>query len=131
VKRAITFTETGDHDGVKRAITNERNSQLVAIYRLDGSVNHGNSGGALLSHGSGPTRLLGVVNAKLGGISKNLTDALANPVQGYIGNGGPNVLEIQRQVIREMDQNLQLGIGLAIRANEVRAFLGKSGVLVP
>jgi S1-C subfamily serine protease len=93
----------------------------VRYLRLDGSINKGNSGGALLSRANG--RLVGVVNAKVGGLGAALQGFKdAHPVNGIMLSGVDPV-EAVWQTVDAMENNLQLGIGMAISEDEISAFL--------
>jgi S1-C subfamily serine protease len=94
------------------------------VFRLDGSVNHGNSGGALISRATG--RLAGIVNAKAGGFTADLQLFLNRRPTASISIGGDDPIALVKQTLTEMEKNLQLGIGYAIRVDEIQAFLARN-----
>jgi S1-C subfamily serine protease len=96
------------HDGLK-------------LLRLDFGVNHGNSGGAVISRSSG--KLVGIVDAKVGRLSDALQVFKTSQPSAAIIIGNVDPVGILRQTVTEMDDNLQLGLGLAIRVEEVSSFL--------
>lgn len=84
------------------------NNQLI---KIDSSVNHGNSGGPMFNSTG---QLIGIVNLKLGNLSNFLTQVeQANP-QVLMTLGGINPIQVIQQLIKEMKQNLNLGVGTAI-----------------
>jgi len=91
----------------------------AASIRIDSSVNHGNSGGPLFNEQG---QVIGIVNAKHGNLS-----AFLNAVQQHKSNafgliGGIDPIQVLKQLIGEMKNNLNLGIGYAIPMNVAAAF---------
>ncbi len=87
-------------------------AQRPPVVRLSAAVNHGNSGGGLFSRVDGT--LIGIVNAKAGHLSKFLEESKnINPGARMI-MGGVDPFAILQEGLREMESNLQLGIGYAI-----------------
>ncbi len=80
--------------------------------RIDGSVNKGNSGGGIFSRSDGT--LLGIVNAKAGGLSQVLRIFRDTQPTASMIIGGVDPVAVLRQTLDEMENNLQLGIGYAI-----------------
>lgn len=91
------------------------------LYRLDGSVNHGNSGGALVARSTG--RLIGIVNAKVGEMSPQLQAFKDAPQSARIVIGGTDPVAVLQQTINQLQDTMQLGIGLAVDTGEISQFL--------
>lgn len=91
-------------------------------FRLDASVNGGNSGGPLFDVSG---HQIGVVNAKHGAISTYLRDTMNAPENAQIIVGGVNPIQAIKHLIAEMEANLNLGIGYAIPVAILR---GRHGV---
>ena len=81
------------------------------LIRIDSSVNHGNSGGPMFDSDG---KLLGIVTAKHGKLSKFLEQAQKGHYGVTINVSGFDVVEIFRRLIKEMGENLNLGIGYVI-----------------
>lgn len=81
------------------------------LIKIDTSVNNGNSGGALFNTNG---EVIGIVNAKLGSLSDFLKNVEQVQPKAYVSIGGIDPIEIIQQMLREMSQNLNLGIGYAI-----------------
>jgi len=90
------------------------------MYRLDGSVNHGNSGGGVFSRRTG--HLLGLVHGKAGGLSDPLKQLKDYRPGGRAAVMGVDLLGAFREVLISMETNLQLGVG---------AFLGAEHIVQP
>lgn len=86
-------------------------------YRLDGSVNHGNSGGGLFSRVDGS--LIGIVNAKQGSLSEQLRVFRDTQPSMSMQIGGVDPVAVLRRTLTEMEENLQLGVGYAIGVDQV------------
>ncbi|MFE7065012.1 serine protease [Sutcliffiella sp. NPDC057660] len=86
------------------------------LIRIDSSVNHGNSGGPLFNHEG---ELIGIVNAKHGSLSAFLREVQQAQATGAIFVGSLDPVKAIQELIKEMQQNLNLGIGYAIPINEV------------
>lgn len=87
--------------------------------RIDSSINHGNSGGPLFNDKG---ELVGIVNAKHGRLSdflENVQHASSGAllISGVGGVADP--IEILKKLVKEMSQNLNLGIGYAIPVNVI------------
>ena len=91
------------------------------VFRLDGSVNSGNRGGALVSRLTG--KLVGIINAKAGGLTGELKLFRDTNPSVALSIGGYDPIAVLRATLTEMERNLQLGIGYAIRVEEVGPFL--------
>lgn len=88
---------------------------------LDCSVNHGNSGGPLFDVNG---NVVGIVNAKHGGIDGMLEYLLNNnlgPSGVYISGVDPNA--VFREILIGMKKNLNLGIGYAIKTDEIKKLI--------
>ncbi|MFC7684768.1 serine protease [Ureibacillus sp. GCM10028918] len=86
------------------------------LIRIDSSINHGNSGGPLFNANG---ELVGIVNAKHNALSYFLTEVQqAKPKEmELIGNA--NLVKFIQILIKQMQRNLNLGIGYAIPINAV------------
>ena len=85
-------------------------------YRLDGTVNAGNSGGGVFSRENG--RLVGIINAREGALSEELRRFRDAPGSSGPAGGTEETLVV-RQTLRELGNDLQLGIGYAIGIAEL------------
>lgn len=87
--------------------------------KIDVSVNNGNSGGPLFN-----TRgeVIGIVNAKLGSLSKFLDDIEKAKPQAFMQVAGIDPVKTIQQMLREMKKNLNLGIGYAIPSDDIASF---------
>lgn len=87
---------------------------------LDCSVNHGNSGGPLFDVNG---NLVGIVNAKHGGLNQVLEDLLNHKSGAMVSIGGVDPVQSLKNVIVSMKQNLNLGIGYAIKTDEIKKII--------
>ncbi|RHW38454.1 serine protease [Lysinibacillus yapensis] len=86
------------------------------LIRLDSSINYGNSGGPLFNVDGD---LVGIVNAKHGALSNFLAEVQqAKPKEMEI-IGGANLVKFIQILLKQMQKNLNLGIGYAIPINTV------------
>lgn len=79
--------------------------------RIDASVNHGNSGGPLFNLKG---EQIGVINAKHGSLSAFLEYTKSASPGARMSIGGFDAVSAIRELIYEMQKNLNLGIGYAI-----------------
>lgn len=84
--------------------------------KIDTSVNNGNSGGPLFNVNG---EVVGIVNAKLGSLSKFLDSVEKAKPQAFVQIAGIDPVETIQQMLREMKQNLNLGIGYAIPSDTI------------
>lgn len=90
----------------------------TSMFRLNSSINHGNSGGPLINHFG---KQIGIVNAKHGSLSAFL-DKMENSGAGVSVNfGGFDPIGSVQQLIKEMRYNLNLGIGYAIPIHKLNS----------
>lgn len=96
------------------------NGGNIELIRIDCSVNHGNSGGPLFN---AEGELVGVINAKHGSLS-NFLKQVQNAKSGGVmmSIGGIDPIRTIQQLIKEMQNNLNLGIGYAIPINIIKQF---------
>ena len=86
------------------------------LIKIDTSVNNGNSGGALFNCNG---EIVGIVNAKLGSLSDFLNAVARTKPQAFMQIDGIDPVKIIQQMIREMQRNLNLGIGYAVPADTI------------
>lgn len=84
--------------------------------KIDTSVNNGNSGGPLFN---AKGEVVGIVNAKLGSLSKFLDSVEKAKPQAFVQIAGIDPVKTIQQMLREMKQNLNLGIGYAIPSDTI------------
>ncbi len=86
------------------------------LIKIDTSVNNGNSGGPLFNKNG---EVVGIINAKLGSLSKFLDNIEKAKSQAFMQIGGIDPVQTIQQMLREMKQNLNLGIGYAIPSDTI------------
>ena len=79
-------------------------------------MNNGNSGGPLFNRNG---EVIGIVNAKLGSLSRFLDNIEKAKPQAFMQIGGIDPVQTIQQMLREMKQNLNLGIGYAIPSDTI------------
>lgn len=87
---------------------------------LDCSVNHGNSGGPLFDVNG---NVVGIVNAKHGGLNQVLEDLLNHKSGAMVSIGGVDPVKSLKYVVVSMKRNLNLGIGHAIKTDEIKKLI--------
>lgn len=85
--------------------------------RIDASVNHGNSGGPLFNLQG---EQVGVINAKHGSLSQFLTQIKNAQPMAMMSIGGIDPVKAIQVLIEEMQKNLNLGIGYAIKTSDIK-----------
>ena len=86
-------------------------------FRVAASFNAGNSGGPLFNSDG---EQIGVVNAKMAWISKYLDDLQRTSETGNLIIGDVDPVKAIIQLIRQMETNLNVGLGLAIPSHRLR-----------
>lgn len=81
------------------------------LIKIDTSVNNGNSGGALFNTNG---EVIGIVNAKLGSLSDFLKNVEQVQPKAHMLISGIDPIKTIQQMLREMNRNLNLGIGYAV-----------------
>ena len=92
-----------------------------SLYGLNATINPGNSGGGVFLRDSG--RLIGIVNAKAGSLSRGLQALRDQKFDGRIVVSGVDPVAALQQTLREMEANLQLGVGAFSGIDRVNAIL--------
>lgn len=86
------------------------------LIKIDTSVNNGNSGGPLFNiHGE----IVGVINTKLGRLSKFLEDIENAKPQAFIQISGIDPVKTIQEMLRQMSKDLNLGIGYAVPTSRI------------
>lgn len=106
------------------SFTKDQNS--TDLIRLDTSVNKGNSGGPLFNY---DCELVGIINAKHGGVSKILQSVVNHKSSGQVLISGVNPVATMQQMIAEMDYYMNLGIGYAIEIDQITTLESKVNIL--
>lgn len=88
------------------------------LIKLDTSVNNGNSGGPLFNKRG---EVVGIVNAKLGSLSNYLKEVEKQNSGVFIRIACVDPIQVIKQIIHELQLNLNLGIGYAIPIDKVKA----------
>ncbi len=99
-------------------------SMTADSLRIDASVNHGNSGGPLFDLQGNQ---IGVVNAKHGSLSQIKN---AQPM-AMMSIGGIDPVKAIQLLIEEMQKNLNLGIGYAIKNDVIKGPTSYIGASIP
>ncbi len=84
---------------------------LTKMYKLDGAVNSGNSGGPVINIRTG--KVIGIVHAKAGQLSQNLALFKKTEFEG-ISTGGFGIFGTMREMIKQLEDQIYYGIGFAI-----------------
>ena len=100
-----------------------------SFFGLDASINHGNSGGGVFLRSNG--RLIGIVNAKAGSLSQKLTAFRDAKPQARIVVSGLDPVDTLQQTLREMQDNLHLGLGAFAGVQHLRALLDRTKTAEP
>lgn len=95
---------------------------LLTQYKLDGSLNSGNSGGPVISVRTG--KVIGMADAKAGSLSQNLDLFRKMPANSEIEIGGIQVIGTMRTMVEQMEQQIYYGIGFAISSDYFSELLG-------
>lgn len=102
------------------------NNDIICI---QGSINRGNSGGALMSSNR---TVIGILSMREGGISKGLQDMSVYidrvSSQGSVHLMGVNPLEAINVLTKTLDTYISTGIGYAINIKYLRAYLKKNNL---
>ena len=86
------------------------------LIKIDTSVNNGNSGGPLLNVDG---ELVGVINTKLGRLSKFLEEVEQAKPQAFMTIGGIDPVKTIQEMLRQMSKHLNLGIGYAVPTSQI------------
>jgi len=98
---------------------------LTDMFKLDAAVNNGNSGGPVIHIASG--NVIGVVSLKVGALSQKLQIFKKKKPRGArIEISDDDPIELLKETIKDMERNLQLGLGYGISVSHLKALLEKS-----
>lgn len=86
------------------------------LIKIDTSVNNGNSGGPLFNVDG---EIIGVINTKLGRLSKFLEEVERARPQASIQIAGIDPVETIQEMLRQMTRDLNLGIGYAVPTSRI------------
>lgn len=86
------------------------------LIKIDSSVNNGNSGGPLFNVEG---EIIGVINTKMGRLSKFLEDVEKAKPQAFMQIGGIDPVKTIQEMLRQMSRDLNLGIGYAIPTSRI------------
>ncbi|MBE6916088.1 MAG: trypsin-like peptidase domain-containing protein [Ruminococcaceae bacterium] len=86
------------------------------LIKIDSSVNNGNSGGPLFNTNG---EIVGVINAKLGRLSDFLEQIEKAKPQAFMQIGGIDPVQTIQEMLRQMQRNLNLGIGYAVPTSRI------------
>lgn len=100
----------------------ETDPALTEMFKLDTSINLGNSGGPVIHVASG--KVIGVIWAKAGSLSKHLQVFKKKKRAGArITLGGDDPIKLIKDTLTDMERNLQLGLGYAVSVDYLRTLL--------
>lgn len=104
-------------------------NQDKSIISVDASVSKGNSGGALVnSQGN----VIGIISLRLGGISAALESYLVDidnsKKVGSVSFAGVNPLDVAKNTINVLDQNISTGVGFARNIRFLRDYARKYNI---
>jgi len=98
-----------------------------SIICIQGSINKGNSGGALISDDG---KVMGIISMREGGISKALEDLTvyieATAKQGSVHLMGVDPLQAIKETVKILDTYISTGIGYAINIKFLKEFSSKN-----
>lgn len=98
-----------------------------SIICIQGSINKGNSGGALISDDG---KVMGIISMREGGISKALEDLTvyieATAKQGSVHLMGVDPLQAIKETVKTLDIYISTGIGYAINIEFLKEFSSKN-----
>lgn len=86
------------------------------LIKIDTYVNNGNSGGPLFNIEG---EIIGVINTKLGRLSKFLEDVEKAKPQAFMQIGGIDPVKTIQEMLRQMSRDLNLGIGYAVPTSRI------------
>lgn len=101
-----------------------------SIICIQGSINKGNSGGALISDDG---KVIGIVSMREGGISKALEDLTlyieATAKQGSVHLMGVDPLQAIKETVKTLDTFISTGIGYAINIKYLKEYSFKNQIV--
>ena len=104
----------------KRQILDD-DPNLTDMFKLDTSINMGNSGGPVIHVRSG--KVIGIVSSKIGSISKNLQIFREKKPKGRITIAGDDPIGLIKNTLTDMERNLQLGLGYGVSVDYLKTLL--------
>lgn len=100
-----------DYPATKSFIAGYVSALFKNSIRINSSINNGNSGGPLFNING---NVIGIVNAKMGSLSNYLKNVKEMESNYVIKIGGLDAVSTIKELLSEMERNLNLGIGYAI-----------------
>jgi len=103
---------------------------IRSVICIQGSINKGNSGGALISNDG---KVIGIVSMREGGISKALEDLTVHientEKQGFVHFMGVDPLQAIKETVKTLDTFISTGIGYAINIKFLMEYTLKNQIL--
>lgn len=113
------------HQGMISGIAKDRH--LICI---QAAINKGNSGSALLD---GKGNILGIVNRREGGITKDLAELRESITKtekhGRVTLMGVDPLQSSKEIVNVLNRHISTGIGYAVKITFLKDYLNKHGIL--
>jgi len=98
---------------------------LTDMFKLDCAINSGNSGGPVIHIPSG--KVIGVVSLKVGAISQKLQIFKKKKARSArITLEGDDPIDLLQETLKDMERNLNLGLGYAISVSHLKKILEMS-----
>ena len=101
----------------------EKDSTITNMFKIDASINKGNSGGPIIHIASG--KVIGVACLKEGALSKKLNIFKRKTSRVRIILGGDDPIALLKETLTEMENNLQLGLGYGVNVSYLIDLLEK------
>lgn len=102
----------------------EGSDVLTDMFKLDAAINNGNSGGPVIHITSG--NVIGIVSMKVGALSQKLQIFKKKKPRARIEISDDDPIELLQETLKDMERNLQLGLGYGISVSHLKALLEKN-----